>query len=584
MLASVVLTSCTAKTTTTTVTTATSTTPTSTTSTGNWWNSLGTPQYGGTITLSLPSDLTGFDPIQGEFVNQVWTGWMEQLYSPKWTEDPSVQNYQIGFWDDSFAAGGLLQSWEFTDPSTIVMHVLHGITWQNIPPANGAAFTANDIVYHFDRMCGLGDGFTSIPAAWSSSVVWTYVKSVTATDDYTVVMNWSVSNPEYILENLEAPGASTSIESPAAVKQWGDVTDWHHAIGTGPFMLQDYISGTSVTLVKNPNYWGTDERYPQNKLPYVDSLVFLILPDHSTQLAALRSGKIDVLDNVSNADVQSMQTTNPAISAVLVPGAAAANSIDPRDDKAPFNNVQVREALQKSINLPELAKNYYNGIVSSDPSTLTSNYLTGWGFPYSQWPQDLKDQYTWDVTAAKQLLTAAGFPNGFNTDIVVSNDADLSLVQAVKSYFATINVNMSIQTMDPPAFINYVNVNHSEDALAMRANGSLGLNYSPFIQFVRYQPANTADYMRIDDATFNAALPNAMAATTVAGVKQIVQNLNEYVAQQHFVISLLVPPTYSFCQPWLKGFDAQYGASWGYSGPQLLYFYDARFWIDSSLK
>jgi hypothetical protein len=138
--------------------------------------------------------------------------------------------------------------------------------------------------------------------------------------------------------------------------------------------------------------------------------------------------------------------------------------------------------------------------------------------------------------------------------------------------------------MDPPAFINYVNVNHSEDALAMRANGSLGLNYSPFIQFVRYQPANTADYMRIDDATFNAALPNAMAATTVAGVKQIVQNLNEYVAQQHFVISLLVPPTYSFCQPWLKGFDAQYGATWGYSGPQLLYFYDARFWIDSSLK
>ena len=75
------------------------TTATTTTISGNWWDSLGTPQYGGTVTLSIPADLNGWDPIQGEFVNQIWTAWMEQLYSPKWTEDPSVQNYQIGFWD-----------------------------------------------------------------------------------------------------------------------------------------------------------------------------------------------------------------------------------------------------------------------------------------------------------------------------------------------------------------------------------------------------------------------------------------------------------------------------------------------------
>jgi peptide/nickel transport system substrate-binding protein len=531
------------------------------------------------MTVTLPSDLTGFDPIQGEFVNQIWTAWMEQLFSPNWTEDPSVQNYQIGFWDNSFAAGGLLQSWEFTNPSTIVMHVRQGIHWQNIPPANGAELTANDIVYHFDRMCGLGDGFTTIPPVWAASVVWTYVKSVTATDNYTVVMNWSVSNPEYILENMEAAGASTSIENPAAVQLWGDVTDWHHAIGSGPFILKDYVSGSSANLVKNPNYWGTDERYPQNQLPYLDSLDFLIIPDHSTALAAMRSGKIDVLDNVSTTDVKNMQSTNPAISVVSVPGAAAANTIDPRNDKTPFDDIRVREALQMAIDLPTIASNYYNGTVSPDPSTLTSNYLTGWGFPYSQWPSDLQAQYAFNVPGAKALLTAAGYPNGFNTDIVVSSDADLSLLQVVQSYFSAINVNMSIRTMDPASFINYVSINRSQDALAMRANGELGLNYQPFIQLVRYQPTNTANYMNINDSTFNAALPDAMAATTTAQVKQIVQSLNEYVAQQHFVISLLVPPTYSFCQPWLKGFNAQYGATWGYSGPQLLYFYEARFWI-----
>ena len=69
-------------------------------------------------------------------------------------------------------------------------------------------------------------------------------------------------------------GADRTIENPEAVKQWGDLTDWHHAIGTGPFILTDFVGGSSATLVKNPNYWGYDERYPQNQLPYVDSVKY----------------------------------------------------------------------------------------------------------------------------------------------------------------------------------------------------------------------------------------------------------------------------------------------------------------------
>ena len=67
---------------------------------------------------------------------------------------------------------------------------------------------------------------------------------------------------------------TVTIENPDAVKQWGNLNDWHHAIGTGPFILTDFVAGSSVTLVKNPNYWGYDERYPQNQLPYVDKLKY----------------------------------------------------------------------------------------------------------------------------------------------------------------------------------------------------------------------------------------------------------------------------------------------------------------------
>ena len=72
-------------------------------------------------------------------------------------------------------------------------------------------------------------------------------------------------------------------------------------------------------LVKNPNYWGYDERYPKNQLPYIDTLKILIIPDDATALAGLRTGKIDAMCNTSIQDAQAMQKTNPEILQVAVP-------------------------------------------------------------------------------------------------------------------------------------------------------------------------------------------------------------------------------------------------------------------------
>ena len=193
----------TTKTTTTTTTAATITTPTTTAATGNWWDALGTPQYGGQMTLQTSIDFAYFDPYQGEAQMGAFFCWMEQLFATDWTIDPAVQSYQISFWPNDQAASGLVQTWEFTGPGTLVLHVQQGIHWQNIPPANGRLFNANDIVFHFDRMLGMGDGYTT-PSPYWSNVAWTKtLMSVTATDDYTVTMQFSTPNPEFVTENLE---------------------------------------------------------------------------------------------------------------------------------------------------------------------------------------------------------------------------------------------------------------------------------------------------------------------------------------------------------------------------------------------
>ena len=161
------------------------------------------------------------------------------------------------------------------------------------------------------------------------------------------------------------------IECPDAVKQWGNLNDWHHAIGTGPFILTDFVSGSSATLVKNPNYWGYDERYPQNQLPYVDKLKFLIIPDTATALAAMRTGKIDVMDAIQYQQAQPMQKTNPEIVQIPIP-APTGITVDLRNDVRPFNDIRVREALQMAIDLPTIAKTFYGG--TADPIPLPGNF------------------------------------------------------------------------------------------------------------------------------------------------------------------------------------------------------------------
>jgi len=89
-------------------------------------------------------------------------------------------------------------------------------------------------------MLGLGDGFTQPAPYWGTVATYQALKSVTETDKFTVVMQWNTPNPEYVTENLEAPGASSSIEDSDAVNLWGNLNDWHHAIGTGPFLLTDF--------------------------------------------------------------------------------------------------------------------------------------------------------------------------------------------------------------------------------------------------------------------------------------------------------------------------------------------------------
>jgi peptide/nickel transport system substrate-binding protein len=500
--------------------------------------------------------------------------WMEQLFTDDWALDPAVYNFQLNTRPTDYAGGCLATSWEFSDPSTLVMHLRQDAHYQNIAPVNGRAFTAADVVYHYGRMLGIGSGFTKVSSYWATNP-WIGCLAVTAIDKYTVSFHWNSSNPELILETMQQPSLISCMEASEAVTQWGDLQDWHHAIGTGPFILQDFVPDSSMTLNANPSYWGYDERYPQNRLPYVNQIKILIIPNKDTALAAMRNGKIDVVGGPTVQQVTAMKSTNPEIKCITTPGNPV--DLDPRCDMAPWNNKNVRIALQKALNLPLIASTYYMGYADARPQTELSYYISGWGYPYDQWPQSLKDEYAYDQTAAKKLLSDAGYPS-LHTYLVEPSNIDQDIFLVVQSQLAAVNVTMDIQVMDSAALNSYLLTAHSNTGLASRG-AKLGRIMAPTRPLTQYQTGDSVNYEMWSDPVYNAFYPGAVAATSIQGTKDVVKAANKYVAENHIDICLCTTNNYAFCQPWLKGYTGQAGAF-----GQLLNTYLARFWIDQKLK
>ncbi|MGP8079737.1 MAG: ABC transporter substrate-binding protein [Dehalococcoidales bacterium] len=571
----------------TTTSTSAVTTAVTTTSTGNWWDSMGTPQYGGVMTMSTTADFVDWDPYMQNGSPGCYVNFMEQLFCDDYRIDPSVFDYAFNYLPPDYAFGYMLTNWTMQGTTTFTVQLRTDIYWQNIAPVNGRQFTSADVVYHYDRLLGLGDGFTTRDPYMSTG--WNPLLSISAPDKYTAVFTFAAgTNPlssEILLttvgggvnsfEASEAVAAYTTASNPAII-------DWHHSIGTGPWVVTDFVDGSSVTFAKNPTYWAYDQRWPQNRLPYMDGEVILIIPSQATGEAALRSGKIAGL-TVTYADASSILKTNPEMSTITSPGTYEL-SVDPRVDLAPFNSLQVRQAMQASINIPLIAQTLYNGYASTWPVSLTENQLaaSGWGFPYPQWPASLQAEYAFNTTNAKALLAAAGYPNGFNTNCLLTSSNSIAngdLYQVIQSEFAAIGINMSITVM-PDATWNSIclGAGRSYPALCARFPGCTGTSSDPFTELSKFTTGNMTDIPNVSDPKIDAWKAQALAATTVAQVQQILHDENLYIAQQHFEICVAQPEFFFLLQPWVHGVTGPPGAGW----PWMPGYFPNGNWIDTS--
>ena len=541
------------------------------------------PEYGGTITYVTKEEPSHTDVHLD--LHAFGKGLViEKLVNIDWAVDRAEVDFVSYTANPSYLRGSLAESWSQPDAKTIIVKVRQGVRWHDKAPMSGRELIADDIVYNFHRVTGTGSGFTEGSAfAWMLKTV--PIESIEATDKYTVVFKLKQLNLGALGAILD--GVVGFIYPPEVIKEHGDVSDWKNLVGTGPMMLTDWTRGSSVTYKKNPDYRGTDEKYPQNRLPYVDRIRALVMPEVATQLAALRSGKVDYMGVIGAAQmrtmdqVESLRKTNPEIE-LWEFATRSDNGWGMNIQIKPFDDIRVRKAMQMALNLEEIHRGFFKGFSDPEPQGRLGRSMTEVYTPFAEWPEEVKKRYTNDPEGAEVLLDEAGYPRGadgirFKTVLTHLERYDVNWAQLCAAYWAKIGVEAEVKVLPLAPFAAARKARNFEMINAETANRTSLIWALPIMNvFQKDTPGNNAN---VNDPTYEAMLKAAAAATTREELYRRLKELDMYHIKQAWHIYGPLALQFSASQPWLKGYNGE--STLGTNNSPLVF---TRLWIDSELK
>jgi len=370
----------------------------------------GEPQHGGTFRSYIDFEPKSWDEwdaygamcqLHALHLGQLVGGDIEK-YGPRGTNDfPFTLTEYI---PDGTLVGVLAESWELTsNPLGVKFKIRKGMMWTGndrigMKPRE---YTAHDAAFFLNRFQESAQGPKRIPFMSKPGFK--------ALDDYTLQTyfdkfsgGWPVSfgygwNTWHIPKEVVDAGAS----------------DWRNHTSIGPFILTDFVKGSHVSWVRNPNWWNK-ERVIDGKtyeLPFVDEVVRPIIIDPSTQIAALRTGKVDMARSVNLINKDTLSKTSPDLILKEYAGGGA-DYITWNYDNPPTNNLNVRRALMIGTDLKAIARVVHT---KADIHCVPFNA----GIPYDiytpidELPPEAKELFTYDPEKAKKILADEGYPNGF---------------------------------------------------------------------------------------------------------------------------------------------------------------------------
>lgn len=330
---------------------------------------------------------------------------------------------------DLSIAPGLAETWEQKDAVTWVFHLRKNVTFHN-----GDPFTADDVIYTLER--------------FKQQVAKSTVSNVAGTkkiDDYTVEISTKGPYAAFLADIVKV-----SIIDKKYVTKVGDQEFNLKPIGTGPYMVKEWIKEDHITLEAYDKYWGG--------ISDLKTVIFRPISNEATRTAALMSGDVNLITDVPVRDADRIGKNDKVKLAALPSLRLIYLTVDVTREKTPaidlpknpFTNEKVREAVRMAIDYDSIVKNIMNGhayvAYQGNPKQVLGNVegLTG--------PK-------YDPEKAKQLLAEAGYPNGFTVVFDAPNNRypnDFKVAEAITSQLSKIGINATLNLMPKSLFFDYV--------------------------------------------------------------------------------------------------------------------------------
>ena len=541
------------------------------------------PEWGGTMTIGIRVPKDSVDPAVGGAANVIGMIVNEKLGQLNWALDRDDYSFTGGYMTPVYAlVGALAESWETPDDTTMIFNIRQGVQWHDKAPMNGRELTAEDVEYNFHRALGLGK-FADL-GPWPSvgefgAVAW---ESIEATDDSTVVMKLNEPSLRALRNVLD--WHSGIMLPPEVIEEHGDISDWRNLVGTGPYEFTDWVKDSSREFTKNPNYWGFDPKYPENRLPYLDKIQLLLIPEESTRQAGMRSGKLDYIGHPGATQVVvvdqalSLMRTNPELQ--VYPWSQRSNSgAHMNVTKPPFNDIRVRRAMQMALDLETMNNTYFKGFSDWIPRGLVGRGAKGFLTPYEEWPEELKKGYMYDPEGAEALLDEAGLTRGadgirFKTEFMHLPVYPLGWTEFMVSYWREIGIEVDIEI---PELAEWVARRKAKDFEVQHT--STGFELDPMGSAMNLFYSKGTSWTTVVDAQYDAWYEAALAATTDEEQMGLIKKMDMRSIEQFWFIWGPSGPQFNVAQPWVMGYDGE-GIIGGNTNQHLWKF----LWIDSEMK
>ncbi len=313
----------------------------------------------------------------------------------------------------------LAKSWEIqNDAKTFVFHLQTGVKFHN-----GDDLTADDIKWNWDRVKDPATASSAGPD-WKGS-------TITVVDPATIKVDFDHANVSFIPATIAY--TSGKIISPKAYQALGD--KWiTHPVGSGPFTWGSYLAGTSLTMPKNPDYWGTK--------PKIDEIDFHMAVDDRTASLAISKGEIDAFYIADpNIAITASKGSDPKVKFIKAQYGMSPFNTWFNLRRKPLDDIRVRQALRYAIDSESIAKDLFGGLAQ-----VIYSYLPPFMFGYTA---DVS-KYSYDPEKAKSLLKEANVSSDWAPEMISQSILVISkqITEAIASYWSDIGIKIKNSSLE----------------------------------------------------------------------------------------------------------------------------------------